>query len=47
VTEIERSYAGDAYAPELGPEWQETRRERVRAADGTGLSFVRYERMEM
>jgi len=47
VTEIERSYPGDAYAPELGPEWQETQRERVRAADGTGLSFVRYERMEM
>lgn len=44
VTEIERSYAGDAYAPELGPEWHEARRERVLAADGTPLSFVRYER---
>jgi len=44
VTEIERSYAGDAYAPELGPEWHETRRERALAQDGTPLSFVRYER---
>lgn len=44
VTEIERDYAGDAYAPELGPEWQERTRERVQAQDGTPLSFVRYER---
>ncbi len=44
VTEIERDYAGDAYAPELGPEWAETARERVTAQDGTPLSFVRYER---
>lgn len=44
VTEIERDYAGDAYAPELGPEWVEKRRERLEAQDGTPLSFVRYER---
>ncbi len=44
VTEIEREYAGDAYAPELGPEWVEQHRERLQAQDGTPLSFVRYER---
>lgn len=45
VTEIERDYAGDAYAPELGPEWLEQTRERLQAQDGTPLSFVRYERV--
>ncbi len=44
VTEIERDYAGDAYAPELGPQWVEQSRERLQAQDGTPLSFVRYER---
>ncbi len=44
VTEIERDYAGDAYAPELGPQWVEQSRERLVSQDGTPLSFVRYER---
>jgi dihydrofolate reductase len=44
VTEIERDYEGDAYAPPLGPEWVEQRREHVQAQDGTPLNFVRYER---
>ena len=44
VTEIERDYAGDAYAPALGAEWTEAQRERVIVPDGTALNFVRYVR---
>ena len=44
VTEIERDYVGDAYAPELGSEWVEKTRDRITAQNGTPLSFVRYER---
>jgi dihydrofolate reductase len=41
VTHIEREVQGDAYAPVLGPGWREVARERLVAADGTVLSFVR------
>lgn len=45
VTEIERDFEGDAHAPRLGPEWQETSREpRIAATDGLRFSFVTYER---
>ena len=44
VTEIERDYAGDAFAPALGSEWVEASRERHTSADGLPFSFVRYER---
>jgi dihydrofolate reductase len=42
VTEIEADFEGDAYAPELGPAWVETARERLVAANGLALSFVHY-----
>jgi len=44
VTEIERHYAGDAYAPELGREWVETAREAHTGAGGLPFAFVHYER---
>lgn len=40
VTEIEAAFEGDAYAPRLGPTWQETARERHVAASGLTYSFV-------
>ena len=42
VTEIERDFDGDVYAPPLGAEWVETRRERHRSAAGFDYSFVTY-----
>lgn len=44
VTEIEGDYDGDAFAPELGDEWQEVARERHVSASGVHFSFVRYQR---
>ena len=44
VTEIEADYDGDAFAPELGHEWQEVARERHISASGVHFSFVRYQR---
>ena len=45
VTEIERDFDGDAWAPVLDAGWRETARERhVAAADGMPFSFVTYER---
>ena len=44
VTEIHQSYEGDAYAPELGPEWQETSRSQHVAANGLSYSFVQLRR---
>ncbi len=43
VTEIHQPFEGDAYAPELGPEWQETAREEHTAANGLPFAFVTYE----
>lgn len=45
VTEIERDFDGDAYAPPLGPQWREAARERVVSASGLPLSFVTYMRV--
>ena len=42
VTEIERDYEGDAYAPVLGPEWAESSRSRHLSAGGVPFSFVTY-----
>ena len=44
VTEIEQDFAGDAFAPALGGNWQEARRERHLAASGLAFSFVTYRR---
>ena len=44
VTEIAQDFAGDAFAPELGPEWQETARETHTSASGMAFAFVRYQR---
>ena len=44
VTEIHQAFDGDAHAPTLGPEWQETAREAHTSATGLGFSFVRFER---
>jgi dihydrofolate reductase len=43
VTEIAQDFEGDAYAPELGPEWRETAREAHTAASGLAFAFVTYE----
>ncbi|TSE33872.1 dihydrofolate reductase [Tepidimonas charontis] len=45
VTEIDRAYEGDAYAPTLGPAWREVARESHRSADGLPFAFVTYERV--
>ena len=46
VTEIERDFDGDVYAPKLGPEWIEAKRERHQSAAGFDYSFVTYTRQE-
>ena len=42
VTVIDRDFEGDAYAPELGPEWQETARASHVSAQGLAYSFLTY-----
>ena len=42
VTEIGQDFAGDAYAPTLGPEWKEAAREHHTSASGLPFCFVRY-----
>lgn len=42
VTEIDASYDGDAFAPQFGPEWKETQRERHVSSTGLNFSFVTY-----
>lgn len=44
VTEIHQEVLGDAYAPELGPQWHETVRESSQSSTGLPYSFVSYER---
>lgn len=44
VTVIHQDFDGDAYAPTLGAEWQETAREDKVSAQGLPFSFVRYTR---
>jgi dihydrofolate reductase len=45
VTEIEKDFEGDAYAPKLGNHWQETAREAHTSASGLAFSFVTYTRV--
>jgi dihydrofolate reductase len=40
VTEIEQSFEGDAYAPSLGPGWQELARQSAVSQNGLRYSFV-------
>lgn len=42
VTEIARIFEGDAFAPKLGTEWRETRRETKVSADSLPFAFVTY-----
>jgi dihydrofolate reductase len=44
VTEIDREFEGDAFAPALGSEWQEATRECQVSASGLPFCFVRYRR---
>jgi len=44
LTEIDRDYDGDAWAPEFGPAWRQTARESHVAANGLPFSFVTLER---
>ena len=46
VTEIDRDFEGDAYAPTLGPDWQETARDVHLSASGLPFAFVTYERSQ-
>ena len=43
VTEIDRDYEGDAFAPVLGEGWQETQRESHVAANGLPFIFITYQ----
>jgi dihydrofolate reductase len=43
VTEIDQDFQGDAFAPALGPGWQEAQRESHVAASGLPFSFVTYQ----
>lgn len=42
VTEIDRDFDGDAFAPFLGEGWRETQREAHTAASGLRFAFVTY-----
>ena len=42
VTEIEADFEGDAFAPQFGPQWTQTGRERQVSATGLNFSFVKY-----
>nr|WP_295771744.1 dihydrofolate reductase [Rhodoferax sp.] len=42
VTEIDADFEGDAYAPQFGPQWQETHRESHTSVNGLAFSFVTY-----
>ena len=42
VTEIAQHFDGDAFAPILGPQWQEAAREAHVSANGLHFSFVTY-----
>jgi dihydrofolate reductase len=46
VTEIDADFEGDAFAPPLGPQWKESRRECHTAASGLAFCFVKYEQID-
>jgi len=43
ITEIDADFEGDAFAPQLGAQWQEIAREKHAAAGGIHYSFVTYQ----
>jgi dihydrofolate reductase len=43
VTEIDADFEGDAFAPELGTQWQEVQREQHTSASSLGFAFVTYQ----
>lgn len=43
VTEIDADFEGDAFAPTLGPQWLETRRDSHTSVTGVPYAFVTYE----
>jgi dihydrofolate reductase len=45
VTEIDANFEGDAFAPQFGPEWIETARERQTSSNGLRFSFVSYQKL--
>jgi dihydrofolate reductase len=45
VTEIDSDFEGDAYAPTLDADWQETNREQHASTTGLKFSFVSYTRI--
>lgn len=44
VTEIAQDFEGDAYAPQLGPEWRVAAREDHVSANGMKFSFITYQK---
>jgi dihydrofolate reductase len=42
VTELQQAFEGDAYAPEIGPDWTELQRETHTSVNGMAFSFVTY-----
>lgn len=44
VTDIDAAFEGDAFAPQFGPGWVETTRERHVSVNGLAFSFVTYTR---
>lgn len=44
VTEIDKDFEGDAFAPVFGPDWTEMNRERQVSVNGLSFSFVTYGR---
>jgi dihydrofolate reductase len=46
VTEIEAAYDGDAFAPQFGPQWKETARERHVSSTGLKFSFVTFSKTQ-
>ena len=47
VTEIDKAFAGDAYAPMLGADWKECARTSHVAANGLAYSFVTHSRQPL
>jgi dihydrofolate reductase len=43
ITQIDAEFEGDAFAPELGTDWQLMERETHEAANGLKIAFVTYQ----
>ncbi|WP_341902728.1 dihydrofolate reductase [Polaromonas sp. YR568] len=46
MTQIEQDFEGDAHAPALGADWQETAREDHTSTGGMAFSFITYRRQQ-